>query len=524
MSYLQQFSKVVSRVSKARISHLVGGCLLLLFVVITPTAALAVNGTFTTDQYWSGNVSVTGDIVIAANAMLHIAAGTVIDIDDPANTAQDIGTIPNQAAGKVDICILGLLWIEATEGSPALFFSSDTYAENAWNQLIISGNGVADVEGLELHHAKYGLVLGTSNTYSGVSIAYSGFEDNEQNDISIGSTSNNIDITASTIAVGGGAGIKVSSSASPTISGCVIIGGSSSTYGIDANGSGTVTITSNNISGFDNAGNTGCGVLLQSTTTGYVYDNHIETCDNGVRVIGSAVATIGASNDGNEIEGNTVGILVECVGAGSCPSCGAYAYVFHNWIHGNATGIKTVKTAGVDAGQNGAYGYNKIDNNSSYGVWNSSSCGTVTARGNNWGRNGSNQCIAAVTSGSVDANEIWCPGSGEPDGCEDCPLGAPPINTPVASRTGLTGISPNPFNPETTIHFNLGTSAQPSIAIYNVAGQLVREEELGTRSTGANSWFWDGRDSRGNPLASGVYFVRLQAGAVTDVKKAVLLK
>jgi flagellar hook assembly protein FlgD len=94
----------------------------------------------------------------------------------------------------------------------------------------------------------------------------------------------------------------------------------------------------------------------------------------------------------------------------------------------------------------------------------------------------------------------------------------------VATKSALTAISPNPFNPETTIHFNLNAAARPSLAIYNVAGQLVREAELGNLSGGANAWVWDGRDNRGNPLASGVYFVRLQAGAVTDVKKAILLK
>jgi flagellar hook assembly protein FlgD len=46
----------------------------------------------------------------------------------------------------------------------------------------------------------------------------------------------------------------------------------------------------------------------------------------------------------------------------------------------------------------------------------------------------------------------------------------------------------------------------------------------GTRSAGLHRVTWDGRDSRGNTVASGVYFYRLDAGEFTDTKKMVLMK
>jgi hypothetical protein len=133
-----------------------------------------------------------------------------------------------------------------------------------------------------------------------------------------------------------------------------------------------------------------------------------------------------------------------------------------------------------------------------------------------------------VTSGSVDANEIWCPGSGEPGGCHSCPQGSSGAQeVPKRTRqnpTMLTSVAPNPFNPETTIGFELGASLQPEIAIYNVTGQLVRIERMGPQPAGHHTWVWDGRDRNGSSVGSGVYFVVLKAGVVTDVRKAVLLK
>lgn len=83
---------------------------------------------------------------------------------------------------------------------------------------------------------------------------------------------------------------------------------------------------------------------------------------------------------------------------------------------------------------------------------------------------------------------------------------------------------PNPFNPNTQIAFELPTRSQVSLTVYNVLGRqvvtLVRE------SLAAGRWQteWDGRSAGGVPVASGIYFYRLQTESFTQTKKMILLK
>jgi hypothetical protein len=83
---------------------------------------------------------------------------------------------------------------------------------------------------------------------------------------------------------------------------------------------------------------------------------------------------------------------------------------------------------------------------------------------------------------------------------------------------------PNPFNPTTTIRFELPGASRVVLTIYNVRGQVVRtlvEQEYGP---GRHSVVWDGTTTRGATASSGVYFYRITAGNFTEVKKMVLLK
>ena len=88
---------------------------------------------------------------------------------------------------------------------------------------------------------------------------------------------------------------------------------------------------------------------------------------------------------------------------------------------------------------------------------------------------------------------------------------------------------PNPFNPETWIPYQLSRSGSVIISIYNSVGQLVRELDLGYRSSGVYSSqdraaYWDGRNSAGEYASSGIYFYPIQAGQFTDTKKMILAK
>ena len=83
---------------------------------------------------------------------------------------------------------------------------------------------------------------------------------------------------------------------------------------------------------------------------------------------------------------------------------------------------------------------------------------------------------------------------------------------------------PNPFNPTTTIGFDVPRVADASIVIYNLLGQEVRTLITGTLSPGQHTVVWDGRNNHGMNVQSGVYFYRLNAGSVSIVKKMLLLK
>jgi hypothetical protein len=84
---------------------------------------------------------------------------------------------------------------------------------------------------------------------------------------------------------------------------------------------------------------------------------------------------------------------------------------------------------------------------------------------------------------------------------------------------------PNPFNPSTTIRYALPAPAKVTLAVYDVSGRLVRTIVRDVaRPAGVFEAMWDGTDSSGQPVASGVYFYRLQAGPESLTRKAVLLK
>jgi len=83
---------------------------------------------------------------------------------------------------------------------------------------------------------------------------------------------------------------------------------------------------------------------------------------------------------------------------------------------------------------------------------------------------------------------------------------------------------PNPFNPQTTIRFTLPANERVALAIYNANGQLVKTLVSDDRASGTYNVTWDGHDSRGNAVSSGVYFYRLSAGKFSETRKMVLLK
>lgn len=103
------------------------------------------------------------------------------------------------------------------------------------------------------------------------------------------------------------------------------------------------------------------------------------------------------------------------------------------------------------------------------------------------------------------------------------------ISQELPSTTMLFQNFPNPFNSETWIPFQLSADVSVTIKIYNAKGQLVRVLHLGTRKAGVHvpkdrAAYWNGRDSLGQSVASGVYFYTLQAGDFRSTRKMAVVK
>ncbi len=85
---------------------------------------------------------------------------------------------------------------------------------------------------------------------------------------------------------------------------------------------------------------------------------------------------------------------------------------------------------------------------------------------------------------------------------------------------------PNPFNPSTTISFNLsaGSDLNTVVAIYNLKGQHVKQLVSEQFSAGHHSLVWNGTNDAGFIVSSGIYFYKIQAGNYAQTKKMVLMK
>lgn len=90
--------------------------------------------------------------------------------------------------------------------------------------------------------------------------------------------------------------------------------------------------------------------------------------------------------------------------------------------------------------------------------------------------------------------------------------------------TGLHAPSPNPFNPRTTLAFDLASPTEVSLKVYDLRGRLVKTIVAGRRVAGTHEVVWDGADDRGRRVASGVYFAHFEAGAAVQTHRLVLLK
>ena len=99
----------------------------------------------------------------------------------------------------------------------------------------------------------------------------------------------------------------------------------------------------------------------------------------------------------------------------------------------------------------------------------------------------------------------------------------------IPQETALLANYPNPFNPETWIPYQLAVPAEVTLTIYDMSGGTVRRFKAGYQAAGmyqsrGRALYWDGRNGRGESVASGLYFYTLRAGEFTATRKMLIRK
>jgi hypothetical protein len=100
------------------------------------------------------------------------------------------------------------------------------------------------------------------------------------------------------------------------------------------------------------------------------------------------------------------------------------------------------------------------------------------------------------------------------------------VSSPLPKVFSISQNFPNPFNPSTTIQFDIpaGQSSAPvKISIYDIRGRLIKTLWNGEKVPGTYQVHWDGRNAMGNKVSSGVYLYRIIAGDFISTRKMVLL-
>ena len=83
---------------------------------------------------------------------------------------------------------------------------------------------------------------------------------------------------------------------------------------------------------------------------------------------------------------------------------------------------------------------------------------------------------------------------------------------------------PNPFNPTTTIRYSIPTPTPVDVAIYDMTGRLVSDHKIRENAPGSYEFTWQGNDSHGQQISTGMYLVTMRAGEHFQKQKVTYLK
>ena len=147
------------------------------------------------------------------------------------------------------------------------------------------------------------------------------------------------------------------------------------------------------------------------------------------------------------------------------------------------------------------------------------------------GPGGDEGVLVDITTAGSYAIAVWksLAGDAQQTGSYELVVGPNPTSTPdepalAPSRTALVQAQPNPFNPRTTVSFDLARTGRVRVDVFSLRGQHIRTLLDEARPAGRHEVIWTGDDDAGQQVASGVYTLRLAADGVLDQQKLVLVK
>ena len=104
------------------------------------------------------------------------------------------------------------------------------------------------------------------------------------------------------------------------------------------------------------------------------------------------------------------------------------------------------------------------------------------------------------------------------------PQSASGVDAALPAAAVLSQNAPNPFNPRTTIRFELPVAAHVRLSVFDVAGRLIRTLADGSLAAGSHETVWDGCDATGRAMGSGSYLARLESGGTVQTLRMALVR
>ncbi len=450
---------------------------------------------------------VLGDVTVPSGGTLNIAAGTRVHVwpSDLAEMGAD--------TTRVEFNVEGTLVADGTFTDPIVFDSWTPTTSEDWVGMYfdsLSGGGTFDH--CEIAHAEYGVESWSHVTMSDCAIhdcEYAGLVGEGDSLTVTGSTvdgsgawgvfltSADAILTSDVVKNCESAGVQVQPNASLVAAGCTMRDNDTGVY---INDTADVTLNSACV-----LNNNGIGVHCYSTNSPAptIAACTVDSNETGIYCEYYSHPYI----DQNTMEYN--GAAIYCIDHSS-------PLVTSNVILHNTNGVLAAENANPSIGQRSSASANTIYAKTNYEVVNFTEGLTLGGEDNWW--NSSSGPVPARILGSVDYDP-WL---------TEAPalmFSLPVKPEHVPTKFALGAVVPNPFNPQTTIHYDVPLpGGKVTIRIYDVAGRLVSELVNAFTAPGFHEVRWNGVGSRGGSVASGVYFVQMKSPTFVQSKKLVLLK